>query len=89
MGQAYIHNQIARVYRSDNPIKSLEYARKALSIAEEVNSKSEQAASYNLIAQVFRMQGDYPSSLDNATQSLAIYETLGDTVSIGRLLYNI
>ena len=89
LGRAYISNQIAKAYGTNNPIEQLNYARKGLNIAKKAGSQSEQAVSYNLIAQILRLQGDYAASLDNSLRSLTIYESLGDTVSIGQLLFNI
>jgi len=82
-------NTLASEICNNQPDKALVYAKNALELSKELDFTRGMAASYNNIARVFWMQGNYPKSLKNLHEKLNIYNELKDKKGIASSLGNI
>lgn len=83
-------NELSREVLNTEDIKqSLEYARKANELANQLNYKKGMAYSLKNIGLVQYYQGDYLNVLDSWTQSLKQFESIHDTLGIANLVNNL
>jgi len=88
-------NQLAQthLFQKQND-KAIEYAKKALNLAEATEYESEQAKSFLFLGKAFRQKKNYYEALRNLLYCLRIYEKLYDdtalaeaTTEVGLLFY--
>jgi Tfp pilus assembly protein PilF len=82
-------NELFRANLNADPIKALEYARQALSVALEIGDNKGMAASYNNLGIIYRNQGALDKALDYYLTSLQIYESLDNKEGIATTKNNI
>jgi len=82
-------NELAFSYWNISPDKGLDYAKKAYSIAEKEDSKTDIAASLQTIGINYWAKGELHLALENYQKSLNIYEKINDLSKICSLNSNI
>ena len=82
-------NEMADYYKSSNPDLMEEYATKALTLAQKINYKAEEATALLNLGIVNIISGDYPKALDFFSQAKVVYENeLAVNVKDNRKLKN-
>ena len=76
-------------FRSTNLDKGIEYGKKGVELAKEIDWEKGEAASYNSLGVNYRNQSDYPKGLEYFQKALEINEEVGDKESIATNLGNI
>lgn len=85
---AQLLNQLGYEYWTVEPLKSVNYGRKALRIATELEIATEIAFSYRVIGVAYWALGDYPIALQNILISLDHYKELEDGRGIASMQLN-
>ncbi len=70
--------------KSIRPVKSLEYAKTALSIAEKLNEKEKIATALSYIGVIYWQMGSFSMALDYHLEALDIYSDINDPIGIAR-----
>ncbi|MBU0488962.1 MAG: tetratricopeptide repeat protein [Bacteroidetes bacterium] len=84
-----IYNDIAREYLRTDPAKAEKYATDALTSAQGLSDRKEEASALNLLATVKKRQGSTGEALDLFKKSLQIREEIEDKKGIASCLTNI
>ncbi|SFC27468.1 Signal transduction histidine kinase [Flexibacter flexilis DSM 6793] len=74
----YTLNQLAKAYKSDSVTRSLEYAQKALLLAEELADTNGLIASHNSIGEYYLEKGEYAKAQTSFAQSLFLSKKIHD-----------
>ena len=83
-------NETASNYlNANNREEALEYAEKAIKLAEELSYSNGKAKSFNLIAKYHFNKSDYAEALANYKESLIIYKELGEKKQISQSFHKI
>lgn len=85
---AHLLNQLGYEYWTVEPLKSVNYGRRALTIATQLEDESEIAFAYRVIGVAYWALGDYPIALQNMLISLDHYKELGDQRGIASMELN-
>lgn len=85
--QSYL--DLAKTYLSENPDKSIEYAKNAIDLSVKIEYKSGEGYGYKWLGLANKYKGKYFDALTYSNKSLTIFETLGDEVAISNLLNNL
>jgi signal transduction histidine kinase len=89
-------NLLGVVYRNrGNYAGAIDYYKKALILAEQVNDSVQIGYSYNNIGGIYRIQGNNPLALEYVLNGLKIFEKIGDkrgmafcTINVGLIYKN-
>jgi tetratricopeptide (TPR) repeat protein len=82
-------NELFRANLRSDPVKAVEYAKEALSLATEIDDKRGMAASYNNLGVAYRTQGALDKSLEYYIKSMRIYTDLDNKEGIATTKNNI
>lgn len=82
-------NELFRAYQQSDPVRALEFAREALSLASDIGDKKGIAASFNNLGVAYRNQGALDKALEYYIQSLKLYEELNNKEGVATLKNNI
>lgn len=74
-----ILHSIAGIYININTYKSLEYRKKALSLAKELGEKPRIAESLNLVGRTYAIRQSFKKALDYYLEACKIYDALADS----------
>lgn len=83
------YNELFRAWHNSDPVKAIEYASHALTMAKEIDDKKGIAAAYNNIGVSYRNQGALDKALEYYMNSLSIYETIQNKEGIATSKNNI
>jgi tetratricopeptide (TPR) repeat protein len=86
--EARVYNNFGNLYKEINYNKALLFYKKALSIAERLNSDEFTAGIYLNVATILRFQGDYKNSKKYHEISKDIFEKTRDTINLITALQN-
>jgi tetratricopeptide (TPR) repeat protein len=87
--QVKILCELAQIYWSTEPDKTLTYALKAQDLATSLGYTSGLARSYQLQGIYFWQKGDYPAALKAYTQASDWYASINDPFGVAKALSNI
>ena len=76
-------------YRQLDLESALNYSNKSLSAAKKNKTKSEMAYAYNIIANIFSMQGKFKPAIDYFKNALSTYKTINDVNGISMSYFNL
>ncbi|MDC1068682.1 tetratricopeptide repeat protein [Candidatus Kapabacteria bacterium] len=82
-------HRLSFAYYTINPDKGIEYGEKGLALANDINWKQGEAASYNNLAINYSIKSDYPKALEFWDSALSINKELDNIKGIAANLGNI
>lgn len=81
--------RLSGYYYRIEPNRSIEISEDALQLAQQMEFKRGAAKAYNLMGVVYSSLGNFAMGLENYLQALAIFEELGEKLSVGITSNNI
>jgi len=87
--KAFVLTQICQMYWYKEPLKAIEYGKRAVKIAAESKDRKQFASSKNSLGYAYSLYGDYASALELMLESLHIFEELNLEGSASRTANNI
>lgn len=76
-------------YRQLDLESALRYSNKSLRTAKKNNTQSEVAYAYNIIANIYSMQGKFKPAIDYFKKALSTYKTINDINGISMSYFNL
>ena len=88
-GRVILLNQISKLSLLNQPATALTLSQQALALAKKTGFKKGEAMSFNRMANVFTLTGNYPKSLELHLEALKIAEAINDKEMIAIAMGNI
>lgn len=76
-------------YRQLDLEPALSYSNKSLKVAKKNNAESDVAYAYNIIANIYSMQGKFKSAIDYFKKALSTYKKINDINGISMSYFNL
>lgn len=83
-----LFNHLSEIYWQRSFDSSLLFARHAFNLASKIKDERRTAQSLKMTGNAYYLLGDYKEGLDSYISSLKLFETIGDSLEIGRLYNN-
>jgi tetratricopeptide (TPR) repeat protein len=80
---------ISKEYWSGDLDKSMEYAKRVLSLSQTIHYKKGEGNAYSSMGVIYWYKGEYPQALENNERALKIREERGNKDDVGRSYNNI
>ncbi len=80
--------EVTEIYFNSNSDSALKYAELALDLSQQIAYAKGKADAYYLKSMIFWLKSDYPSSLKMNSISIAICDSIKDSLKLGRAYYH-